>query len=254
MASRKEERERLRQEREAREAQERTQERKRLILGYVVAGLISAAVVVGIVFAIAGGGDEEGTGGGEVAGGDVQRVYELYGIVPEGVEIDGRESVEAPTSGDFSDLDAAADAAGCELLLEQKDEGSTHIPPNRDVPDYKANPPTSGDHSPDPLTDGAFTATPSPLNYIHALEHGRIQIQYQSSLPENEQLQLLGVFDEDPAGMIAFPNDDQPYLIAVTAWRQTMGCDSFKGEATLDAIRAFRDTYRARGPERIQIG
>jgi hypothetical protein len=30
-----------------------------------------------------------------------------------------------------------------------------------------------------------------------------------------------------------------------------MTCDSFEGAATLDAIRAFRDAYRGRGPEAI---
>ncbi len=121
------------------------------------------------------------------------------------------------------------------------------------MPEYEANPPTSGDHSPDPLADGAFAETPSPLNYLHALEHGRIEIQYQSSLPEDQQLQLLGVYDEDRPGMIVFPNDDQPYLVAATAWRQTLGCKTFEGAATLDAIRAFRDAYRARGPEPIAM-
>jgi hypothetical protein len=53
--------------------------------------------------------------------------------------------------------------------------------------------------------------------------------------------------------MIIFPNDDQPYLVAATAWRQTLGCDSYEGAATLDAIRAFKSEYRARGPEPIAM-
>ena len=51
--------------------------------------------------------------------------------------------------------------------------------------------------------------------------------------------------------MDMFPNDDMPYDVAVTAWTQLMGCDTFKGDATLDAIRDFRDAYRGRGPEAI---
>lgn len=248
MASRKEEKERLRRQREEAEAASRKQERKRLILGYVVAGLISVAVVVGIVFAIVGGSDSGG-GGGD--GGD--RLNETFGAKPQNVSVDTRTAAEAPSDGEVADLDAAAEAAGCELLREQKDEGSTHIPESEEQPDYQSNPATSGDHSETPLADGAFDATASPLNYIHALEHGRIIVQYSSELPEADQRQLLGLYDEDPAGMIIFPNDDMPYLVAAVAWRQTLGCDTYEGAATLDAIRAFRNEFRARGPEPVAM-
>jgi hypothetical protein len=249
VASRKEEKERLRRAREEAEAGSTRQERKRLLLGYVVAGLISLAVVAGIVFAIAGGGDG-GSGGGSAGSSD--RVNETFGLVPEGVAVDDRDSADAPSDGNTTDLEAAAEAASCELLTEQKDEGNTHIEGN-ELPNYATNPPTSGDHSPDPLADGAFADAPSPLNYIHALEHGRIEIQYQPNLPEADQLQLLGLYDEDSAGMILFPNGEMPYEVAATAWRQTLGCDSYEGAATLDAIRAFTSQYRARGPEPIAM-
>jgi hypothetical protein len=250
MASRKDEKERLRQAREEAEAADRKQERKRLILGYVVAGVITLAVVVGIVFAVTGGSEDGG--GGTVDPGKNERLNTTFGTVPKGITVDDRDSAEAPTNGS-ADLETAVADAGCELLTEQKDEGNAHLANNDPMPDYEANPPTSGDHSPDPLADGAFEESPSPLNFIHALEHGRIEIQYQSDLPEDQQLQLLGLYDEDREGMILFPNDDQPYLVAATAWRQTLGCDTFEGAATLDAIRAFRDAYRARGPEPIAM-
>jgi len=253
MASKKEEKERLRAAREAAEKQDRSKERKQLILGYVVAGVITLAVVVGIVVAITSGGGDGGTEP-SVDTEHPNRVNETYGIVPKGIEVDDRDSADAPTEGNTADLQAAASAANCELLLDQKDEGNQHLAPNADVPDYEANPPTSGDHSPNPLADGAYLDTPSPLNFVHALEHGRIEIQYSSDLPEADQQQLLGLFDEDPTGMIMFPDDDQPYTVAATAWTQTMGCDKFEGAKTLDAIRAFRSAYLARGPEPIAMG
>lgn len=249
MASRKEEKERLRQQREEAEEAETRAQRKRLILGYIVAGFITTCVVVGIVFLAVGGGDGSSGGGG--GGGD--RVNETFGVIPNGVNVDDRESAEAPTDDNFTDLQEAADAANCKLLTDQKDEGNTHLDQNADAPEYDANPPTSGDHLPNPLADGAFAETPSPLNFLHALEHGRVEIQYSSDLPEEAQLELLGVYDEDPAGMIIFPNDDMPYEVAATAWTQTLGCDSYEGAATLDAIRAFRNEYRARGPEAVAI-
>lgn len=248
MASRKEEKERLRQAREAAEAADRSSQQKRLVLGYVVAGVIILAVVAGIVVAVTGGG---GDGGSDQADAG-ERLNRTFGILPDGVEVDSREAGEAPGEGG-ADLATAAKAANCELLTDQRDEGATHIDPDSKVPNYAANPPTSGNHSPDPLADGAFATTPSPLNYVHGLEHGRIQIQYSTELPEADQLQLLALYDEDSPGMMLFPNDDQPYLVAATAWRQTLGCDSYEGEATLDAIRAFRDEYRGRGPEPIAM-
>lgn len=248
MASRKEEKERLRQAREAAEAAERSSQQKRLVLGYGVAGVIILAVAVGVVLAVVGGG---GDGDSDQAA-DGERLNRTFGILPDGVEVDTREAAEAPGDG-APDLQAAAKAANCELLTDQRDEGATHIDPDSKVPDYEADPPTSGNHSPEPLADGAFITTPSPLNYVHGLEHGRIQIQYSTDLPEADQLQLLALYDEDSPGMMLFPNDDQPYLVAATAWRQTLGCDSYEGEATLNAIRAFRDQYRGRGPEPIAM-
>lgn len=250
MATRKEEKDRLRAAREQAEAAERSSERKRLILGYAVAGIITVAVLAGIVFAIVGGdGDSQGT----IEVGENERVNQEFGSVPDDQKIDDRDSVEPPSDGADKALEVAAADAGCELALEQKDEGNRHISGNK-APKYEANPPTSGDHSPNPLADGAYETSPNPLHYIHALEHGRIEIQYSSDLPEDAQLELLGLYDEDRPGMIVFPNDDMPFEVAATAWRQTLGCDSYEGVATLDAIRAFKAAYRARGPEPIPLG
>ena len=91
------------------------------------------------------------------------------------------------------------------------------------------------------------------MGLVHSLEHGRIEIQYSPDLPEEDQLALKGVFDEDPAGMLLFPNPEMPYDVAVTAWTQLMACDTYEGAATLDAIRDFRDTYRGQGPEPVAL-
>lgn len=250
MASRKEEKERLRVEREAAEAAEARAERKRLILGYIVAGLISLAVVGGIIFAIVGGGDEGGDGAGGTGESSENVNYEFGGVLPEGIEVDTREGTEPPPVAE-EDLRTAADAAGCELQTDLEDEGNAHIAPNADEPEYGTSPPTSGDHSPEPLADGAFTPMPPAINALHALEHGRVAIQYSPDLSEDEQLALKGVFDADRPGVVLFPNPDMPYAVAATAWTQMLGCDTYEGEATLDAIRDFIGTYRGRGPEAI---
>ena len=190
-------------------------------------------------------------------------VQAQLGVVPEGIELDDREGTPPPQPAE-TDLEAAAEAAGCELELGLPDEGNTHID-DEDAADveYETDPPTSGDHYGDPaetlsgaLADGAYAEYPPVGRIVHALEHQRVAIQYSPDLPEEDQLALKGVFDEDPAGVLLFPNPDMPYDVAVTSWTNLMGCESFEGEATLDAVRAFRDSFRGTagdGPEKIPL-
>ena len=117
-------------------------------------------------------------------------------------------------------------------------------------------PPTSGNHNPVPIYDGAYTTPvtsdtnnrPNIRNEVHAMEHGRIEIHYKPSLPENEQLALKGVFDADPDGVLLYPDPDMPYDVAVTAWTNEVVCPTYN-PVVLDVIRDFRDTYRGNGPE-----
>jgi hypothetical protein len=245
VASRKEEKERLREARLRAETAESRSQRKRLMLGYAVAGLISLIVLAGIVLVIAGGGDEEGGGGGE-------NVNRMFGIVPDGVEVDEREGTPPEAPANLA-LDQAAEEANCEVERDLRDEGNAHLGPNADEPDYETNPPTSGDHLPEPLADGAFATTAPAINAVHALEHGRIMIQYSSELPEEAQLELKGLFDEDRAGIILFPNDEMPYEVAAAAWTQLLGCETYEGAATIEALRAFTAEFRGRGPEPVAL-
>jgi hypothetical protein len=249
VARRKEEKERLRQERLEAERQAEAAARRRLVIGYVAAGVLGVAVVIGIVFTLAGIGDDGEAGGTEASGENVN--MDFGGSVPAGVRVDERVGTPPPAV-ETGDLTAAAEAAGCELRLDLDDEGSTHLDPREDkLPDYATNPPTSGDHYPVPLADGAFLDKPSPGSYVHSLEHGRVIIQYSPELPEEDQLALKGVFDDARPGVDLFPDPDMPDDVAVTAWTQLMTCDTYEGAATLDAIRAFRDAYLGRGPEAI---
>jgi len=250
MASRKEEKERLRQQRLAAQQQDSQASRRRMMVGYGIAGLLAAAVVVGLVIVIAssGGGD----GGGSAP--EAAHVDEASGTLPEGDPPDTRTGTTPPPLKQ-ADLQKAAKAAGCDLQLNLKDEGNTHIKPGSPTPNYGTNPPTSGNHvlPPYQTADGAYSKTPGEINFVHSLEHGRVEIQYSSKLSEQDQLAIKGVFDEDPQGMLLFPNDKMPYAVATTAWTQLMGCKKYEGSATLDAIRDFRDAYRGNGPENIPL-
>lgn len=253
MASRKQEKERLRQQRLEAERRASAEARKRLVLGYVVAGILGVAVVGGAIFAIASGGG--GGGGGGDDGSD--NVNTEFGFLPADLPVDEREGTQPPTVVN-GDLTGAANEAGCDLQTDLTDEGNTHITDEDRVIERETNPATSGDHffSPDEvgtgaLADGAFLETPPENRIVHSLEHGRVAIQYSPDLPEEDQLALKGVFDSDRPGVDLFPNAEMPYEVAVTAWTHLVGCKTYEGAATLDVVRAFRDSFRGQGPEGV---
>jgi hypothetical protein len=49
-----------------------------------------------------------------------------------------------------------------------------------------------------------------------------------------------------------FPNDEMPYAVAATTWTNILGCKTYEGRATLDAIRAFgKQTWGKFGGEPV---
>jgi hypothetical protein len=249
MASRKEEKERLRRQRLAAERAAASTGRRRLVAGYVVAGLLTLAVLAGLVAVIASGG-----GGSDVSNTCSNAHVKNSGGTFRGLDPDCREGTPPPPIK-IADLNLSAEKAGCELRLNLRNEGNTHVPNSTPVK-YGTEPPTSGNHNPVPIDDGAYrtpitsdTSQPTNIrNMVHALEHGRIEIHYKPSLPEDQQLALKGVFDQDPNGMLLFPDPDMSGDVSVTAWTNLVACPRYD-EAVLDVVRNFRDTYRGNGPE-----
>jgi hypothetical protein len=243
VATRKDEKERRRAERLEAEKREADAARKRLMLGYVVAGVLVAAVLAGIVVVIASSG-----GGSSAATSGAAHIVPLSGS-DNGVAPDQRTGTPPPPVRTV-DLPTAAKAAGCVLHLNLPNEGQNHVEPGTHIT-YHTNPPTSGDHVVTGFqqADGAYREMPLPLDFVHSLEHGRVEIQYSPKLSERDQLALKGVFDEAPDGVLLFPNPKMPYEVGVTAWTQLMGCKRYEGAKTLDAVRDFRDAYLGRGPE-----
>jgi Protein of unknown function (DUF3105) len=227
---REEERERLRQAREERESSQAKSGKRRLLAVYAFAALVGLVVVVGIVAVVASSGGESG---------GKSHINQASGST-NGVEPDEREGTAPPAVKD-TDLEKAAKEADCVLKLKLKDEGHTHIAPTAKTPDYKTNPPTSGNHAEPPYqqADGAYSEMPGEIFIVHSLEHGRIQIQYSPELPEKAQLELKGLYDTIYGGALLFPNTNMDYEVAVTAWTKLMGCQEYEGAATLDAIRDF---------------
>jgi hypothetical protein len=151
-------------------------------------------------------------------------------------------------------LTAAATAAGCSLS-NPPDEGHAHEPREFTINDYRSNPPTSGTHFPEWYPDGVYDpgTTPHLGMLVHALEHGRIELQYKPGTPAEEVGRLKKLVDELDGGyhLLLFQNEtEMPFAVAATAWGHLLGCPEFN-DKVFDALRAFRTNYVDKGPELV---
>ncbi|WP_445147875.1 DUF3105 domain-containing protein [Baekduia sp. Peel2402] len=240
MASRKEEKERLRKEREERQKAEDSKvagKRRLQLVGAGVLGIVAVGAVIGAIVASGGGDDNKSS-------------------AANGEDAYAKAAIPARKVTDF---DEAVKASGC-VYKHYTSEGRTHLNSDTAVNNkYKTNPPTSGDHRPTPAADGVYAPanTPDKENYVHTLEHGRIELQYAPTAPKLVKDQLNTLFNEKNKGaegyhMVLFQNNtEMPYEVAATAWTQLIGCKTVN-DKTWDALRAFRDRFTDKGPELIQ--
>jgi uncharacterized protein DUF3105 len=241
------EREKLRQERIEAESRESHGDHKRMMFAYGIGAVVLLGIVAVVVLVASGG-----SGGGE-SGGDAHINVNTQMGSTNGVKPDEREGTPPPVA-QVTNLQKAAKQAGCKLELHLEDEGHEHIPQSSPTPNYKTSPPTSGKHVEPPFqqADGAYLEEPKPIDYVHSLEHGRMEIQYAPSLPEKEQLELKGLYDTMYGATLLFPNKNMPYQVAATTWTNLIGCPEYKGAKTLDAIRAFgHETWGKYGGEPV---
>ena len=231
MSSRQEEKERRRQERLEREQAEakRAGRRKRMQLAF--GGLLALAAVAGIAVAV---------------------------LVSTGGDSDGKPKQASSTAKlpvqQVSDIKAAAKAAGC-TLNNPAYEGANHEQKDFKPSDYKTNPPTSGNHTPDWYEDGIYAPgdTPELGKTVHPLEHGRIEVQYKKGTDAETvgKLEALLAEQEDGYHMLLFENTTgMDAAVAATAWTHSVTCPEMN-DKVFDAIRTFRSRYIDKGPERV---
>ncbi len=70
---------------------------------------------------------------------------------------------------------------------------------------------------------------PGEIFIVHSLEHGRLEIQYSSELPEKDQLELKGLYDTMYKGALLFPNENMDYAVAATTWTKPDGLRRIQG-------------------------
>lgn len=218
-------------EREQAEAK-RAARRKRMTLAF--GGLLGVALIAGIVVAVLVlGGDDSSS-----------KPKEASNVAA---------NVKLPAQA-TSDIAAAAKAAGC-TLSNPAYEGASHEDKKFKPSDYKTNPPTSGNHTPDWYDDGIYAAgdTPDLGKTVHPLEHGRIEVQYAPGTPKETITQLEALLAEEQDGyhMLLFQNETgMKAKIAATAWTHSLTCPEMN-DKVFDAIRTFRARYIDKGPERV---
>lgn len=226
MSSRRDQKEQLKAERLAREREAQTAERRKRMVGIVSGAVLVVAAAIALIVVLVGGGS--GDQAGAVAPAD---------DLPEGTV----PAVET------ADLQEAADKAGCKLE-DPEIEGNAHFEPP-ETNEYDSNPATSGDHYLVPAEDGAYLEAAPTEGLVHALEHGRVVIQYDPAVDDTVKGDLTALFSEDPYHMVITPNaTDMPFEVAAAAWGHFLGCPE-ANEGVFDAIRAFKDEYRDQGPE-----
>jgi len=218
MASRQEEKERRRRERLAAEEAATKGARRKRTLQYAGGGILVVAVIAVIaVVALAGGGS----------------------------------SSDAP---DQATLAKNATAAGC-TFKTYPSEGRSHT---TGKVTYKTNPPTSGNHNPTPAQDGIYAPgnEPAPENYVHSLEHGRIEFEYKPGTSSADVKKLQDLALEKLNGSAGYHvlmfqnNTNMPTQFGLAAWTKSLTCDKLTPQS-IDVMRQFRKAYTDKGPEFI---
>jgi Protein of unknown function (DUF3105) len=236
VSHRKQQKAALRREREARERQAHEAQQRKRMVGFGAAGLLVIAAVIVLVVMAAGG-----SGGGSDAAAEQ--------VLPDGGSV--------PDQKEF-DLNAAAQAAGCELRSSRANSRQHTTSLDQRV-NYDTNPPTSGRHYQEPAPDGAYGEAPQDEQLVHNLEHGRVIIWFKPSLPKDTRADLKALFDEDTYQMLLVPRPNMPYQVAASAWNGTpapsglgrlITCSTVE-PGLWDALRAFRDEHRSNGPEPV---
>lgn len=241
MASRKEQKEALRQERLEREqAEQRAAARKRMV-GIVVAAILVLGIAGALIAVVVSGGDDEGDSGGGHGGGTESASVEY----PDGGEIPDQKT---------ADLKAALAAAGCkDETVEAPGAGDHTSDPDEKI-EYQSEPPAIGRHYQEWPEDDIFEEAPKTSHVVHTLEHGRVLIWLNpDELSEDDLAQFKALYDEDPYHVIMLPRAELKEPFAVSAWvgqdkGHILRCKSLN-ETSWDAIRAFKEQYRDKAPE-----
>jgi hypothetical protein len=125
--------------------------------------------------------------------------------------------------------------------------GQTHIAEGANSSmAYNSNPPTSGDHWPQPAACGSYDSTQPDEKLIHNLEHGGIWISYKPSIDDQSKTRLKD-YASRFQNVIIEPREANDSNIALAAWGRLLKLESYDEGKILE----FIDAYIDRGPELV---
>lgn len=145
---------------------------------------------------------------------------------------------------DFSFPPRAPDPA----VLTFPSEGRVHVAVGT-VVDYQTDPPTSGNHYPDPQP-GGFSSQPVAAEFlVHAMEHGGVIIYYDPTVITPDQQGALTTLANQHLGIqsqvCVAPRSDTTHPITLTAWTHMLQLAAYDA----GSIQGFLNAFLGRGPE-----
>lgn len=164
----------------------------------------------------------------------------------------GGASGRAPTA---AELEAAREArknlpdltstGRCVRDDERDGDGSAH----RDGVTYEVNPPAGGDHSPRAAVPGTYRKGQVPDGeLVHAMEHGDVVVWHTNVISLADEERLHALVERFPKKVLVVERTGMDTPIAATAWHARLICQ----DMNLEAIAAFIDERKDKGPERFE--
>jgi len=108
-------------------------------------------------------------------------------------------------------------------------EGRTHVAEGSDIIYKNSNPPTSGNHWPQPAQWGFYLSPLPDEQLVHNLEHGGIWISY-NDIDEETKSKLGVIASKYPLAVISAPRPENDDKIAVASWGKLLKLDSLDEE------------------------
>lgn len=112
---------------------------------------------------------------------------------------------------------------------------------------YDTDPPVCGPHYASSVPPGFYSTPQRPEELVHSLEHGHVVIYYdQPDATVLQELQILAArYTGHWDGVVVVPRQNLGDDIILTAWGHMLWLEQYEPEA----VAAFLDAYRGRGPE-----
>jgi len=143
----------------------------------------------------------------------------------------------ASGSGKLSKAGARiAAAAGCTGVESPEDQGRTHLDSGESYT-YPQQPPTSGPHDQNPLNAGVYSTPQSETQMVHSLEHGAVEIYYESTGANALSSDVVAALASAAQGnrraimtpapqTLSGPLDDKTFTVslAFAAWDRLVQC------------------------------